>query len=898
MMPYDTPSFKQRRGFVMMGQSSSLYRLSFALLVSTAVSGPFGVAQAQLTTIDEIVVLGSRLKGDRDTSPSPVITLSAQDLAATGFTTPADVVRTLPVNAGSEFNVDPFTQNLSAGTSNFNLRGLGLNATLVLLNGRRQTISGGIADDGSTFVDLNALVPLIALERLDVLKDGAAALYGTDAVAGVADFVTRKNFSGVEAQVDYANTANSGQDDLTASGLVGGGTDKYHVLLAASYLRRSWLPTPERAYTAGKAFSSFGQPGAFILLQQSPVFPDLPFGVANNQPIIDPACGGVGGGIPTPRAVQPAGITSGVVGTCGFDFSGYYHLVPRERRWNTYGSGEIDVSDKTTLYGEAAYAWNGVLRGTSPSFPILNSPIVPADNPGNIFKVPVLFLGRTLGATNADETVRHTSETWRGVAGAKGEIGTWTWDVAVTHSRNDFYVGINNDLTDRFLAALAGRGGPNNNQYFNPFGSAASAKPGDATYNDPAVIDDFNTTITYNYRTRLSTADLTFAGDMFETANGPWGLAVGGQLRHEKVIGDLNDDFNRENYIFFVGGPDFGGSRDIWAGFAEARGPLAANLEAQVALRHEDTDGNFSSTDSKIGLTWQPASWLSARGTYGTAFRAPSIFQAFSIQLVQQDILDPITGTRGFRAVRTLGAPTLKPEQANTSNLGFTVTPTDSLSISADYWRFDYTDIIIKEGAQALVNANPNDPRITRATGQILRVDTSYINASKALTDGFDVKVVQNWSTPKFGDFSAVADATWVSRFIIQDTPTAKRRNVAGNRNFNTFARSLPQWRGNLSLGWALDDHSASTSVRYIGAYDDDQNANRRIKSQTTLDFQYGYQFAGSLLGNDRNVAVTVGALNVFNQAPPNVITNAGFDSKVHDPRGRVLYVRLKTAWQ
>jgi outer membrane receptor protein involved in Fe transport len=878
-----------------MRQSTAMRGLMAALIMTTALSG--GSALGQSATADEIVVVGSRLKGDRDNIPSPVVTVSQDDLAATGFTTPADVVRTLSVNAGSEFNVDPFTQNLSAGTSNFNLRGLGLNATLVLLNGRRQTISGGLSDDGSTFVDLNALIPLIALERLDVLKDGAAALYGTDAIAGVANFVTRNDFTGVEAQLEYANTADTSQDDLMASGLIGGGNDKAHGILAASYLRRSWLPATDRDYTAGKAFSSFGQPGAFILLERSPVYPDLPFGLANNQSIIDPDCA-AGGGIPNPRNPQPAGVTSGVVGTCLFDFSSYYHLVPRERRWNTYGAGELSIDDNITAYAEAAYAWTSVLRGTSPSFPLLNSPIVPASNPGNIYGVPVLFLGRPQGAANADETVTHDSDTWRGVVGAKGELADWAWDVAATHSRNDFLVGINNELTDRFNAALNGRGGPTNNQFFNPFGSAVRVTAGQATYNDPRVVDDFTSTITYDYRTRLTTVDASLSGDVFETSYGAWGLAFGAQYRHEKVIGDLDDQFNAENYIFFVGGPDFGGARDVWAGFAEARGPLVPSLEAQLAVRHENTDGEFSSTDPKAGLIWSPNDWLKARGTYGTAFRAPSIFQAFSIQLVQQDILDPLTGTRGFRAVRTLGAPNLKPEQADTSNIGVTLTPFEGFNASVDYWRFDYTDIIIKQGAQALVNANPNGAFITRASGQILRVDTSYINASKALTDGLDISVEQTWSASSLGDFSFGADATWISRFIIQDTPAAARRNVVGNRNFNTFARSLPQWRGNASVSWARDAHAANAFVRYVGAYDDDQNAGRRIKSQATLDLQYGYSFSGNLLGDSRNVALTIGALNVFNQEPPSVNTNAGYDSKIHDPRGRVLYVRVKTAWQ
>jgi len=855
------------------------------------------VAWAADSAIEEIVVVGSYLKGERAIA-SPVVSLTAQDFAAAGLVSTSDIARVLPINTGSEFNVDPFTQNLSAGTSNFNLRGLGLNATLVLLNGRRQTNSGGVSDDGSTFVDLNALIPFIALERLDVLKDGAAALYGTDAVAGVANFVTRQNFKGVEAQIDYANTSHSSQDDVTASGIVGGGNQRAHGILAASYLRRSWLPATDRAYTAGKGFSSFGQPGAFVLLQRSPVLPDLPFGVATNQPIIDPDCGGAGGGSPSPRSPQPTGVNSGRVGTCTFDFSAYYHLVPRERRLNSYASGELLVNDNVTTYAEAAFAQNHVLRGTSPSFPILNSPIVPADNPGNIFRVPVLFVGRTLGESSGGRFVPHRSDTLRGVMGAKGQAGRWGWDIAVTHSQNNFLVQIEDVLKDRFLAALAGRGGPNNNQYFNPFGSAARSKPSDATYNDPKVIDDFSSLVTYDYRTRLTTLDATLSTDIFETPLGPWGLATGGQYRHERVIGDLDDQFNRENYIFFLGGPDFAGKRETWAAFAEARGPIFDTLNAQLALRHESIGGRLSSTDPKLGLSWQARPWLSARATFGTSFRAPSTFQAFSIQMVQENIFDPVTGTQGFRAIRTLGAPALKPEQAETSNLGVTVKPTAGLSLSADYWRYDYTDIIVKLGAQSIVDANPNDPRIVRATGQILRIDSSYINASKALTDGLDLNLTQKWTTPDLGEITASAEVTWINRFIIQDTPTAPRRNVVGNRNFRSFARSLPAWRTNGTLAWHRDAHMASVTARLIGSYKDDQNTNRLIKSQTTLDLQYGYDVGGSILGDGRRVQLSLGALNLFNAPPPNVLTNAGYDSKVHDPRGRVLYVRVKTAWQ
>ena len=843
----------------------------------------FAAQAGRAADIEEIVVTGSRILRDPAASPSPLSVVTADDLSRAGFTSVADAVRLLPANIGSEFNTDVFTQNLSVGTSNFNLRGLGLNATLVLLNGRRQTMSGGVADDGSTFVDLNALMPMIMLQRLEVLKDGAAALYGSDAVAGVANYITRDDFTGAEARIENGTTTRSGQNDLTVSGLIGRGNDRWHVVAGASYLHRSPLSTRDRAFTAGKAFSSFGQPGAFSLLSPSPAYPDLPVGSAFT--VIDPACGGAAGGIPNPRNPQPAGVTSQRIGTCTFDFSSYYDLVAQERKWNTYATGHIAASDSVELFSEVGYARDRISRGTSPSFPILNLVTVPADNPGNVFRTPVLFLGRALGATAGRDTVTHASDTWRGVVGARGDLGAWHWDVTGTYSANAFYVGIHDVLADRFIAALNGRGGPNNNQYFNPFGSAATARPGDATYNDPAVVRDFVSVNSYDYTASLAALDASVSGKL-----GNIGIAAGGQLRRETFHGNLSDAANAERFLFSIGGPDFGGARTVWALFAEAQVPITARLEAQLALRHEDGGGSFSSTDPKIGLLWRPTDGVSLRGSFATSFRAPSVFQTSAVQVVLENIADPLTGTTSFRGVRTRGAAALLPEQANVANVGVTLAPLPHLTLSADAWRYDYTDIIVKQSAQALVNANPLDARIQRQAGQIVRIDTSYINASKALTDGLDLAAKY-----RIGDVSLTGEGTYLRRFLIQDSPTAAVRDVAGNRNFTNFARSLPKWRGQAGATWQHDRHTLGMTVRIVGSYRDDQNANRPIAAQATLDAQYTLALGG--IAGARAVDLTLGAQNLTDKDPPPVLTNAGYDSKVHDPRGRVVYVRLRAGW-
>ena len=832
--------------------------------------------------VEEIVVTGSRIARDPRDSSSPLTVMNASDITAAGFSSAGDAIRLLPSNTGSEFNTDVFTQHLSVGTSNFNLRGLGLNATLVLVNGRRQVVSAGVADDASSFVDLNALMPLIMLDRLEVLKDGAAAIYGSDAVAGVANYVTRDNFNGAEVRFENATTTRSAQNDFTASALVGGGNDRWHAIGGVSYLNRSALSAVDRPYALGKSFSSFGQPGAYALTASSPNFPSLPVGPT----VIDPACGGVAGGSPSLRGTQPTAANAPRVGVCTFDFSSYYDLIPEERRINAYGTGHVDLTDATTAFAEVGYARERVSRGTSPSFPLLNLVTVPANNPGNIFGVPVQFLGRALGATYGRETVKHRSDTWRGVAGLRGTLDAWTWEVSGIYASNQFHVGLKDVLTDRFIAALNGRGGPNNNQYFNPFGSSATARPGDATYNDPAVIANFDVPNPYDYSSTLAAFDASATGKL-----GAIDVALGGQVRRETVGGVYSAAYNAENYLYNVGGPNFYGARTVWALFGEAGTHITDSLEGQVALRHEHNGEGFSSTNPKIGLLYRPLDALNLRGSFTTAFRAPSVFQTSSAETVLANIVDPLTQTTSYRGIRTMGSATLKPETARIFNLGATVAPVTDLTLSVDAWRFDYRNIIVKENAQAIILANPNDPRIVRQSGQILRIDSAFMNASSALTDGLDLS-----ARYVLGEVTLSGDATYIRRFRITNTPTSVPYEAAGSRNYNNFARSLPKWRGQVGATWEHGPSTLGATVRMIGTYRDDQNGNARIPPQATLDAQYTFRFAPRW-GLKEGPALSIGAINLTDRDPPSINTNAGYDSKVFDPRGRVIYLRVQAGW-
>lgn len=336
------------------------FKNSTALLTLSLMAAITIPAQAQDSdeNVDTIYVTGSNIRGQtQENSPSPLNVVSSADLSAQGLNSLGDLARNMTFNAGSEINTDAFTQNFSTGTGNVNLRNLGLGSTLVLLNGKRQTLSAAYADDGSTFVDTNSLVPLIALSRVETLKDGGSAIYGTDAVSGVVNYITRKNFTGLEVQGGWQRTTDDNQRDYDISGIWGtevGNSGNF--MIAASFMSRTGLSAGERPeLTAGTGISGSGQPGTLVFLNQIPNPGDggTPFPIL---PVMDPYCGTAANSIPNGTGdVIPVGPYTLNVGSCAYQFDEFYDLVPEEKRRQVFASYDTDIGDSSHFYIEAGY---------------------------------------------------------------------------------------------------------------------------------------------------------------------------------------------------------------------------------------------------------------------------------------------------------------------------------------------------------------------------------------------------------------------------------------------------------------------------------------------------------------------------------------------------------------
>ncbi len=838
-------------------------------------------ANSPTHNLDSIVVTGSLIPQKTTDIASPTVIMNRDQISRSGATTTSDLLRHLAINTGAEINSDPFTQSSSAGTSQINLRGLGLASTLTLINGRRTTLSGAFSIDGANFVDINN-IPLGAIERIEILKDGASALYGSDAVAGVVNFITRKDFHGFELSTGHKAVSSGSNSDTDISLTWGKQDGTFSTMATLGFYTQEPMNTTERDFTLGTGISQLGSPGAFIPLAAiDPASPYKSFeGLAPaGTPYRDNGCADAGG---TPDSASP-------FGTCNLDYLSYSYLVAKETRTQAIATLDYQHNHQQSYFSEFWYSASKSKFTTAPSFANLTFPVVPADNPGNLatnggFGTSVVYLGRPMGAGFPAQVNNRDSKTYRVLVGTQQSLDKgWQFESAYQYSRNVFNYEGADALIDRFSAALNGTGGPNNDEYFNPF-SSAYTNP--LLANSQSVIDDFWVRFKHQITAELHTVDGTFSGDLTQTEHGYIKSALGFQYRQETNEQIADENSQALNYAFVSGTQSSKGDREVVAAFAEFSIPYRDNINLQLAARTEHYGGETGTTfDPKIGLAWQATNNIQLRGTLSTAFRAPSLQQKSNSTVAVEQI------GSDFVPVITQANPNLKPEEATIANLGISFSTDNRFSGSVDYWSYDYSDIIIQESAEAIFANNPTDTRISydTNTSKVTRVNVQFVNASSIKTNGLDLNFNFNLDS-EFGIFLFDSQTSWIRTFDLMESKNATTIDAVGNRNGLNIARSLPTWRSSLSINWLMNQHSTTLITRYVDQYKDDANSNATIEQNITYDVQYGYQ----LPYLDRlESSVSLGMLNILDTDPPEVATILGYDTKIHDPRGRIIYARL-----
>ncbi|MDO9431154.1 MAG: TonB-dependent receptor [Pseudomonadota bacterium] len=737
---------------------------SLALLAALGFAAPAN-AQDDASEVSEIVVTGSFIAGSPEDAAMPINVIGSDEMQKQGSPSTVDLLKAIPAVSGVLGEANQYAAAQSTGSGNVNLRGLGAERTLVLMNGRRMTIS-----PGAIYVDTN-MIPTAAIGRIEVLKDGAAATYGSDAVAGVVNFITRRNLSGLEVSGNYSAIPGS-DGDYGVSAAYGWQGDNADILLSAGYRKRTQLPVTERDFAIRSfadnpqgGWSGFGNPGIY----RSSATTDF----TTTSTFVDPGCSAISG------PLNAAG--------CQMQFIGFNNLIEDEDHYQLYGEINVDLTEKTKFHAEVLYAAHEVANEhSSPSYPPNNIPTsalttknqsgfyIPGSNPG----LQALISSGQIGGTQAANATangllttiawrpigvggndlfgggakhdRRYFDTYRVSAGLKGEFdfaGGIGWDAAVTYMDSNAEIATPDILVGKLQMALRGLGGdncagntPGQNGclWFNPFSSGVQQNVIDgrvnpnynaATANSREVLDYIYGDYGYKLRSRMFTADLVFNGQLpIDFGAGQLAWAAGAQYRWNGVERQNNDQTNiavspcpdssvlpgatcgAQNgpFSFFGALADYDLDQSVGAAFAEFQMPFTDTLTGTFAIRYEDYGGNIgSTTNPKIALKWQATDWLAFRASAGSTFRAPPTTQVANTVTTN---LSYTTAAGGYRAFDLWGNPDLDPEKAKTLNLGVLFEQGD-FRASLDYWAFDFEGPIKSEsGSQILNKIFPNGP--------------------------------------------------------------------------------------------------------------------------------------------------------------------------------------------
>lgn len=707
---------------------------------------------------DTVVVTGSFIAGTPEDAALPVDVLTAGELKLEGSPSVSELIRNLGVSSGVDGQTNQFASNGLEGTSNVNLRGLGPGRTLVLLNGKRQTFSPySVGEQAQLFVDTN-MIPSAAIGRIEVLKDGAAALYGSDAIAGVVNFITRNDLDGFEVGGSFQQFDGSdGEYDVSAAWGKQGGD--WNFIISAGYQYRNEVPLLEKDWAILDitqnpvgGFSSLSNPGRYVALGLTGSGVG-PIGAVNREA----GCTDVGG------VVNPAN------DQCYFQFTQFDNLVEEEERYQVFAEFNREFSNGIGLHLEALYGMTDVPSWkTSPSYPPqeLATQVVPvtnpgfqqyiADNPGDFpaGTLAALYIGRSFGwggfpGTGGAQEGFREHETLR----LAGELdGTFengiNWAASLGYSEasadrntNDTYIlgftaalngfGVCTDPitgndpatgTQPFAAGYTGSlvAGTGACEYYNPFSNAiaSNAITGEANpsyvpgLENSATLADWMTDGQFTAaETSLLVFDAVMNGQSnVQAAGGSVGWAAGFQIRQETYTLTPNN-LNNLNitpgpggtgpFSFLAGFTPADRDQTIYAAFGELQIPLFEDLDVQVAMRYEDYGGDVGSTfDPKVAAKWEVNDAFSLRGSAQTSFKGPTLNQlAGNVTTLQF-----VAPTSAFKAVDQFGNPQLSPESAFSFNIGG-IYQQGGFSASLDYYNFDFSDPIIVEDQASIVNA-------------------------------------------------------------------------------------------------------------------------------------------------------------------------------------------------
>lgn len=867
---------------------------------------------------ETVTVTGSRIKRKDLTSVGPVTVLDSVQIEQTGISNLETLLQRLPSSAGFGGNSNSaYWVSNGWGTPQINLRGLGVNRTLVLLNGRRLVYGGTGANSA---VDLS-MIPMSLVSRVEVLKDGASATYGADAVAGVINLITKEGYDGFEASAKYGMTDEGDGEETLLEMSWGNSTPAGDIMFNVSYQDNGaaplWdksrapcpgTPTPNGFVCDGLSSSTIGGRGT---VPAGYVMPDGtvltgPTRINFNQ---DPNGDG-----------DSFHIYDGALD--GFNYNRYFNASNPLERLSFATFGTYHLTEHADLFAELLYTKRWSSQPASPA--TLVNVAFDASHPTNPTGIDFVLERRRL-LENGARTFEQETDTFRIVTGVRGSLGgSWSYEAALNWGRNTGSDSILNNINTGKLAqtldpATCGTGGIPCADLFGY---------GDVTQDVLDYIVFTQTGLGGNEQKAISAS---MSGEAFQLPAGPVGVAFGADWREDK--GWRNPD------SLAVAGLALGNQEDPISGstkatevFAEIDVPLLKDkpfieaLDFDGAIRYSDYDLFGSDTNYKAGLNWRINPALKFRGTYTTAFRIPNIPELFGgVSEGNLTTVDPCSNWSSlspssniYQNCQAAGVPTnyvqlgntvltdaggnpdLQPESAESFTLGTVFQPIEGLSLTLDYFDIQIDNAIrTTPGSTKLllcyesVNLSHEFCGPQHHTRNTLNGDVNYLSTQNANTGsetmkGLDIGVV--YSFEKFGlDHALDLKATYLSEYetvaFDGDTPTVIDGHIGGGNG------GYPNWRAVGSWTTTARKWSGTYSVQMIGEGDDfyaTSGPGSSIPAQFYHNAQLSYDLSDAL-------RLSVGIDNIFQNDPPFVAswTDGNTDTMTYDLLGRRGYLRV-----
>jgi len=873
----------------------------WAAFSAGVIGAPAAHAQQQ-QQLERIEITGSSLRRVDAETALPVTIIKAEDLIKQGVTSAEQAVARIASNQSLQ-GVSQSIGATTGGQATADLRGLGGNGnkTLVLLNGRR--VANHAFDSGS--VDLNA-IPLAAIDRIEILRDGASAIYGTDAIGGVINFILRRDFQGIDVSVERQSPQKAGGDTDRATVAAGFGSltkNRFNVFGSVDYRKQKVVEAPQRSFAATGIIGG-----------------DVTGGTSGSS-----FPGDIDGFEPTlPTCAPPNSIPNETGTACRYDFTRDIDIVPKNDQLTALLRGAFALPGDHVVAAEYLRAENNVTTRVAPQpsshFISSTSPFRPAGSPaprvvgtnpglGNVANWRQIPAGKR---TSESET---TTERW--LIEATGAFAGFDYRTALGNSKNKSTEGVTAGYTLNSIIA-----GGVANGIINPFGpqtAAGSALIASAQASGAATIGKGD----------VDFIDFRLNRDLFMLPAGPVAAAFGAEFRKEK-FGFENTDLTAQLPSLGVDPDgDTKGDRDVKAAYVEMNFPIVRSLEMTLAARYDKYSDFGSTTNPKVGIRYQPVRQFLLRGSYNTGFRAPTLYEIYqpgSLTFTSDPYDDPVLcpggvaapGTSagvvcGQQVLQRQGGPVgtgrpasaLQPEKSKTHTIGIVVEPTDSITVGIDYWRISLENQInglaeqaifgnfakyqnrffrcsqVSAAVRATIDACLNFP----AFDPIAFIDTPTENLGKLRTNGVDLSF--NWRIGRtaYGNWGVTLDGTYVDKYEYQ-------REIGGQyvQNAGVYADASPvfRWQHVASVNWSAGNWSAVFSNSYKTGYTD-QDPTLHVGNYSTYNLNVTWAAI-------RNLQLGLGVKNVFDTDPPVSVQGTtfqrGYDPRFTDPLGRTFVFR------